>query len=104
MAVENANHRINNLCEKAAIGLLMLMLGFVQTQYWADKAESKQEIKELNIKVLELYRSSVTKQELRELEVRLLADGAAVRADVKNQTEAIRADVRQILTFYLEKK
>ena len=93
MVVENADHRINNLFEKAAIGLLMLMLRFVQTQYWADKAESKVEIKELNIKVLELYRSSVTKQELRELETRLTENG-----------NALRSDVRQILTLYLDQK
>lgn len=101
---DNANHRINNLFERAAIGLLLLVLGFVQTQYWSDKAESKAEIKELNIKVLELYRTSVTKQELKELETRLTAGNEALRSDVKNQTEAVRADVRQILTFYLEKK
>ena len=93
MAVENANHRINNLFEKAAIGLLMIMLGFVQTQYWADKVESKAEIKELNTKVLELYRNSVTKQELRELETRLTENG-----------NALRSDVRQILTLYLDQK
>lgn len=90
---DSANHRINNLLERAAIGLLMILLGVVQTQYWADKNESKQEIKELNTKVLELYRTSVTKTELKELETRLT-----------NNNEAIRADVRQILTFYLEKK
>lgn len=93
MATENANHRINNLWERVAIGLLLLVLGFVQTQYWADKTEYKAEIKELNTKVLELYRTSVTKQELKELETRLAAGN-----------EAIRADVRQILTFYLERK
>lgn len=93
MVTENANHRINNLWERAAIGLLMILLGVVQTQYWADKNESKQEIKELNTKVLELYRTSVTKTELKELETRLT-----------NNNEAIRADVRQILTFYLDKK
>lgn len=90
---DSANHRINNLWERAAISLLMILLGVVQTQYWADKNESKQEIKELNTKVLELYRTSVTKTELKELETRLT-----------NNNEAIRADVRQILTFYLEKK
>ena len=90
---DSANNRINNLFERAAIGLLMLLLAVVQTQYWADKAESKGEIKELNTKVLELYRTSVTKTELKELETRLAAGN-----------EAIRADVRQILTFYLEKK
>jgi hypothetical protein len=90
---DSANHRINNLWERAAIGLLMILLGVVQTQYWADKNESKQEIKELNTKVLELYRTSVTKTELKELETRLT-----------NNNEAIRADVRQILTFYLDKK
>ena len=90
---QSANHRINNLFEKAAIGLLMIMLGFVQTQYWADKAESKAEIKELNTKVLELYRNSVTKQELRELETRLTENG-----------NALRSDVRQILTLYLDQK
>ena len=87
---DNANNRINNLFERTAIGLLMLLLAVVQTQYWADKAESKGEIKELNTKVLELYRTSVTKTELKELETRLAAGN-----------EAIRADVRQILTFYL---
>mgnify|MGYP003450605433 FL=1 len=89
----SANSRINNLFEKAAIGLLMIMLGFFQTQYWADKAESKAEIKELNTKVLELYRNSVTKQELRELETRLTENG-----------NALRSDVRQILTLYLDQK
>lgn len=89
----NANTRINNLTEKLAIGVLTLLLGAVQTQYWADKAESKEQVKELNAKVLDLYRTSVTKQELKELEARLTANG-----------EAIRADVRQILTFYLERK
>ena len=90
---QSASHLINNLFEKAAIGLLMLMLGFVQTQYWADKVESKAEIKELNTKVLELYRNSVTKQELRELETRLTENG-----------NALRSDVRQILTLYLDQK
>ena len=89
----SANHRINNLWERAAIGLLMLLLGLVQTQYLADKSEYKQEVKELNTKVLELYRTSVTKTELKELETRLTSNN-----------EAIRADVRQILTFYLERK
>jgi single-stranded DNA-binding protein len=94
MVTDNsANHRINNLMERLAIGVLVILLGFVQTQYWSDKSEAKQEVKELNTKVLDLYRSSVTKQELKELETRLAAGN-----------EAIRADVRQILTFYLERK
>lgn len=87
------NYRINNFIERAAIGLLILMLSFVQTQYWADKSESKQEIKELNVKVLELYRNSVTKQELKELETRLTENG-----------NALRSDIRQILTLYLDQK
>jgi hypothetical protein len=93
MSNPDASHRINNFIERAAIGLLVILLSLVQTQYWADKAESKQEIKELNIKVLELYRSSVTKQELRELETRLTENG-----------NALRSDVRQILTLYLDQK
>lgn len=90
---ETANHRINNLWERAAIGLLLVLLGVIQVQYSTDKNDAKQEVKELNTKVLELYRTSVTKQELKELETRLAAGN-----------EAIRADVRQILTFYLERK
>ena len=82
----DANSRINNLTEKLAIGVLMILLGLVQAQYWADRAESKEEIKELNAKVLELYRNSVTKQELKELENRLTAN-----------VEGIRTDIRQIL-------
>ena len=93
MATPDTSHRINNFIERAAIGLLVILLSLVQTQYWADKAESKQEIKELNTKVLELYRSSVTKQELRELETRLTENG-----------NALRSDVRQILTLYLDQK
>lgn len=90
---QNPNHRINNFIERAFIGLLIIMLGLIQTQYWADKAESKQEIKELNVKVLDLYRTSVTKQELKELEVRLTENG-----------NALRSDIRQILTLYLDQK
>lgn len=93
MASPEANHRINNFIERAAIGLMMVLLSLVQTQYWADKAESKQEIKELNVKVLDLYRSSVTKQELKELEARLTENG-----------NALRSDIRQILTLYLDQK
>jgi hypothetical protein len=89
----NANHRITNLMERLAIGVLVILLGFVQTQYWADKAEAKQEVKDINTKVLDLYRSSVTKQELKELETRLTAN-----------VEGIRSDIRQILTLYVEKR
>ena len=93
MSNSDASHRINNFIERIAIGLLVILLSLVQTQYWADKAESKVEIKELNTKVLELYRNSVTKQELRELETRLTENG-----------NALRSDVRQILTLYLDQK
>ena len=93
MSNPDASHRINNFIERIAIGLLVIILSLVQTQYWADKAESKVEIKELNTKVLELYRNSVTKQELRELETRLTENG-----------NALRSDVRQILTLYLDQK
>lgn len=93
MSNPEANHRINNFIERIAIGLLVILLSLVQTQYWADKAESKQEIKDLNVKVLELYRNSVTKQELRELETRLTENG-----------NALRSDIRQILTLYLDQK
>lgn len=89
----SANQRINNLTERLAIGLLVLMLGGVQAQYWADKTESKEEIKELNVKVLELYRTSVTKQELKELEARMTQN-----------VEGIRSDVRNMLTLYLKDK
>ena len=93
MSSVETGQRINNYIERIAIGLLVILLSLVQTQYWGDKAESKQEIKELNTKVLELYRSSVTKQELRELETRLTENG-----------NALRSDVRQILTLYLDQK
>ena len=89
----SANTRITNIWEKACIGILMLLLGLVQMQYTSDRAESKQEIKELNVKVLELYRTSVTKQELKELESRLNANN-----------EAIRSDIRNLLTLYLDDK
>lgn len=89
----SADQRIHNLTERLAIGLLVLMLGGVQTQYWADKNESKEEIKELNTKVLELYRTSVTKQELKELEARMTQN-----------VEGIRSDVRNMLTLYLKDK
>lgn len=91
--VDNANSRINLLWERMAIGLLCLILGFVQVQYRADRAESKEEVKELNSKVLELYRTSVTKPELKELETRLTAN-----------VDGIRTDIRQMMQFYLDQK
>lgn len=90
---ESANHRINNLMERLAIGVLVVLLSLTQTQYWADKKEMKEEIKELNAKVLDLYRTSVTKQELKEMEERVNKNAAAVRDDVKN-----------ILELYLNRK
>lgn len=82
-ARDSANHRINNLWEKLSIGLLTLMLGWGQMQYQQDKAETKAEIKELNTKVLDLYRTSVTKQELREFEDRLTKEWSSIRDDVR---------------------
>lgn len=90
---DSANTRISNMWERLAIGLLCLILGFVQVQYRADRAESKEEVKELNTKVLELYRTSVTKPELKELETRLTAN-----------VDGIRTDIRQMMQFYLDKK
>lgn len=93
MAENSANARINNLMERLAIGVLVVLLALVQTQYWADKAEYKEDVKELNAKVLDLYRTSVTKQELKEMEERVNKNAAAVRDDVKN-----------ILELYLNKR
>lgn len=81
------------LIERALIGLLVIILGAVQMQYNRDQDETKQELRQLDMKVLDLYRSSVTKQELKELETRLTAN-----------VEGIRSDIRQILTFYMEPK
>lgn len=95
MTLDNnsANTRMNNLFERLGIGLLVLMLGWGQVQYSNDKAETREEVKELNIKVLELYRSSVTKEELKDLENRLTAN-----------VTGIRSDVRQILQLYLDQE
>ncbi len=38
MEPPDASHRINNSIERAAIGLLVILLGLVQTQYWVDKS------------------------------------------------------------------
>ena len=89
----NANSRLNHIYERVAIALLVLMIGFVQVQYSSDRSETKQELQQLDMKVLDLYRTSVTKQELKELETRLTAN-----------VEGIRSDIRQILTFYMEPK
>lgn len=82
----------SKLIERALIGLLVIILGAVQMQYNRDQDETKQELRQLDMKVLDLYRSSVTKQELKELETRLTAN-----------VEGIRSDIRQILTFYMDK-
>lgn len=82
-ARDSANHRINNLWEKLSIGLLTIMLGWGQMQYQQDRSETKAEIKELNTKVLDLYRTSVTKQELREFEDRLTKEWSSIRNDVR---------------------
>jgi hypothetical protein len=88
---ENTTSKLSSLWEKLAIGVLTLLLGLVQMQYTSDRAENKKDIEKLNTQVLELYRSSVTKQELKELEDRL----------TKN-VEGIRSDIRGILNLYVD--
>lgn len=88
---ENTANKLSSLWEKLAIGVLTLLLGLVQMQYTSDRAENKKDIEKLNTQVLELYRSSVTKQELKELEDRL----------TKN-VEGIRSDIRGILNLYVD--
>lgn len=88
---ENTANKFSSLWEKLAIGVLTLLLGLVQMQYTSDRAENKKDIEKLNTQVLELYRSSVTKQELKELEDRL----------TKN-VEGIRSDIRGILNLYVD--
>lgn len=87
----SSNLKIQNLMERLAIGTLMLLLGLVQMQYTSDRTETRREVEKLNTQVLELYRSSVTKQELKELEDRL----------TKN-VEGIRSDIRGILNLYVD--
>jgi len=88
---ENTVNKLSSMWEKLALGVLTLLLGLVQMQYTSDRTETRREVEKLNTQVLELYRSSVTKQELKELEDRL----------TKN-VEGIRSDIRGILNLYVD--
>lgn len=88
---ENTTTKLSSMWEKLSIGVLTLLLGLVQMQYTSDRTETRREVEKLNTQVLELYRSSVTKQELKELEDRL----------TKN-VEGIRSDIRGILNLYVD--
>jgi hypothetical protein len=88
---ENTANKLSSMWEKLSIGVLTLLLGLVQMQYTSDRTETRREVEKLNTQVLELYRSSVTKQELKELEDRL----------TKN-VEGIRSDIRGILNLYVD--
>ncbi len=88
---ENTTSKLSSMWEKLSIGVLTLLLGLVQMQYTSDRTETRREVEKLNTQVLELYRSSVTKQELKELEDRL----------TKN-VEGIRSDIRGILNLYVD--
>ena len=88
---ETANSRVNGLIEKLAIGALGLVLALGQWQYQTDRKEIRDQTKELDMKVLDLYRTSVTKAELKEFEERLT-----------KEMSGIRSDVRGILGIYVE--
>ncbi len=75
---ESANSRINNLYEKLAIGLLTIMVGWMQIQY----TESKEQMKDLETKVQTLYLEKVSKSDLREVEDRINSKIDGMKSDL----------------------
>ena len=64
---ETANSRINSVWERLAIALLGILLGWMQIQY----QDSKQQVKELEVKVQTLYLDKVSKGDLKDVELRI---------------------------------
>ena len=75
---ESANSRINNLWEKAAIGLLGILLGWMQIQY----QDSKEQVKELETKVQTLYIDKVSKSDLKDVEERINSKIDGMKTDL----------------------
>ncbi len=64
---DSANTRLNNIWEKLSIGLLGILLGWMQIQY----QDSREQVKELETKVQTLYLDKVSKSDLKDVEVRI---------------------------------
>lgn len=65
--LDNANTRISNMWERLALGLLGILLGWMQIQY----QDSKEQVKELEGKVQTLYIDKVSKSDLKDVELRI---------------------------------
>lgn len=75
---DSANTRINNLFEKLALGLLGILLGWMQIQY----QDSKEQVKELETKVQTLYIDKVSKGDLRDVEDRINSKIDGMKTDL----------------------
>jgi len=99
MSNETANSRINNLWERLALGLLSLVMAIMFLAY----QEQRGEFKELESKVASLQMDKVSKQDLREVEQRLLQGFDARFSQLQAQQESNKQDILQRIDLYFKK-
>lgn len=93
---DNANHRINNFAERAAIGLMSLVLAMVIYAYQGVVKDTK----DLQLQVTTLQMNKVNKEDLRETESRLNNKIDAAFNSLAARGEANKVDLIQRLDMY----
>lgn len=101
MSTDNnsANHRLNGIWERLALGLLSLVLGITLLTIQGMRADQK----ELEGKVFTLQMDKVSKADLRETENRLLQGFQAQITDLKSQQESSKQDILSRIDLYFKK-
>jgi len=97
MVNEDANGRINNIWERSAIGLLT----FIVSCMFIYQANSREDYKQLEEKVLAMQIGKVNKEDLREVEIRLNTKMDAGFSNLISRSASDKADLMRALDLYL---
>lgn len=86
---QKTDTRLNGYVDKALFGLLAIMIGWQQMQ----SNSTKDDIKQLDTRVLYLYTNTVSKTELKDTEERITKNVEAIRSDIKGLLQMYVGDM-----------
>jgi hypothetical protein len=96
----SAESRINSYWERAAIGLLAIVMSLT---VWAFK-EQGQRVENLEAKVIAMDKVKVDRGDLKELEERLNSKMDALKSDILARQDLLQASIISRLDVYFKQK
>jgi predicted Holliday junction resolvase-like endonuclease len=96
---QDINSKLSGLWERFALGLLSLVVTILFMVYQGQRSE----LKEIESKVFALQMDKVSKQDMREVEQRLVQNFDAKFTEIRQQQDASKQDILARIDLYFKK-